>query len=161
MIKLGNGSTKEELEPSKEFPYVCIDVETTGLDPDTNEIIEVAAIEFDKNGNVGRVFHQLCKPMSNYLPDIITKITGLKMEDLKYEPEYLRDSVREKVDYFVGDRELIGHNLIAFDIKFLRIEPVKMFDTLLKVRKMYKNGKNNLKSACKREGIEFNPDEAH
>ncbi|TAK62365.1 MAG: 3'-5' exonuclease, partial [Dehalococcoidia bacterium] len=41
--------------------YVALDLETTGLDPDLDEIIEVAAVRFDARGVIDR-YQSLVNP---------------------------------------------------------------------------------------------------
>ena len=142
------------------FPYVALDTETTGLSWKTDEIIEITAIEFNLKGEIGETFTQLCYPISGFISPKATEINHITINMVEGKPNYLRDGIREKVAKFIGKRTLVGHNLIAFDIKFAKINPKKMEDTLLICRKEY-CGRNNLKSACKRYGISWNDDESH
>lgn len=143
-----------------EYDFVCVDVETTGLNHQNDEILEVTAIEFNLNGNIGRVFTQLCRPMLGHVPAHITKINNITWDMVKDKPNYLEGKIREEVAVLFGKRTVIGHNVINFDIKFLRIKARKMEDTLAMCRKRYPGG-NKLKTACLRMGIKWNDKEAH
>lgn len=143
------------------YRFCGVDVETTGLDHNGCEVIEVACIEFDAWGNIGHVYNQICSPLSGYIPPKITELTGITAKDTDGMPNYLRDGIRETIAEMVGDRTLVAHNLLSFDIKFLKIIAEDMIDTLLEIRKRFPQGKNNLKAACKRYGIEWDDEEAH
>ena len=142
------------------FNYVGIDTETTGLDPNSDEILEVVAIEFNLSGEIGETFHQLCKPMSEYISPKITEINNITMEMVKDKPSYLKDDVYKKVAEFIKGRTIVGHNAIAFDLPFMRIKTDKCEDTLRMARKKF-SGRHNLKACCKKMGIEWNDKEAH
>lgn len=142
------------------YPYVCLDTETTGLSYKTDEIIEITAIEFDLSGKIGRKVHELCYPMSGFIAPGATRVNNITIDMVKNKPNYLKDGVREKIAKFIGSRTLIGHNLIDFDIKFTKITPRKMEDTLVMCRKEHA-GRNNLKDACKRHGIQWIEEDAH
>ncbi len=143
-----------------EFDYVGIDVETTGLFHKVDEILEIAAVEFNLSGETGKVFHQMCKPMSGFIPPRVTEINKITMDMVKDEPNYFKDGIQEEAIKFVGDRTMVGHNLIDFDLKFLKIEPKEAEDTLKMCRKKY-SGRHNLKASCKRLGILWDDKEAH
>ena len=63
-----------------DFPsnYVLFDIETTGLDPEYDEIIEIGAIKVDNN-KVMDEFHSLIKP-DNEIDEFITNLTGITNE---------------------------------------------------------------------------------
>ena len=67
---------------------IFLDLETTGLDPDNDEIIELAMVPF-RYSNVGRIFevldpfNELREPRSGPIPPEITKITGITNEMVK------------------------------------------------------------------------------
>ena len=143
------------------FQYVGMDVETNGLNPLVNEILEIAAVECDEYGQIGRKLHFFCKPSCGYVSDAITKINGITWEQVKNEKSYLSDGIREQIAEFIGERAVVGHNIISFDLNFIKIRPKKAEDTLLMCREKYGQGKNNLKVACKRENIEWDDNEAH
>jgi DNA polymerase III epsilon subunit-like protein len=142
------------------YDLVAIDCETSGLDSQKDEIVEVTAIEFNSFNQTGKVFTQLCKPLSGYIPANVTAINNITMDMVKDCPNYLTDGVREKLAEFVGRRPVVGHNIIQFDIKFIRINFRKALDTLEMCRAKYRGG-NKLKSACKRLNIDWNDKEAH
>lgn len=141
---------------SEELVYT--DTETTGLDPTTCEIVEVAAIKFTRHGEILEKFHRYCKPLSGNIPAEASNIHGITMEKVANEKSYM--DIMSELAAFIGKRPLIGHNLKNFDIRFLKIQPVEMIDTLEMCRKIWP-GKNNLGNACKRVGIKFDKSEAH
>jgi len=142
------------------YDYVSVDVETTGLNHQNDEVIEVTAIEFNLNGEMGETITQLCKPLSGFIPPHITAINNITWEMVNDKPYFLKDGIREKVAGFFGRRIVVGHNVIKFDIKFLKIDPKAMEDTLLMCRKRYPGG-NKLKTACQRISIQWDDKLAH
>ena len=94
--------------------FCVVDIETTGLDPEYDEIIELAAIKVS-DGNVVETFSRLVKP-ENPIDEFIEELTGITNEMLKNQepiknvlPDFLR---------FVGDNLIVGHN-VNFDINFI------------------------------------------
>ena len=142
------------------FNMVGVDTETSGLDGSKDEILEVCAVEFNSSGQIGRKISKMCRPMSGYIHPGATAANGITIDMVKDCPNYLTDGIREEIAEFIGNRTVIGHNVLAFDLKFLRITPVKVIDTLLMCRSKFKGG-NNLKTACIRAGIEWVSAEAH
>lgn len=59
---------------------VVFDIETTGLNKDKDLIIEIGALKY-KNNILVEQFNYLINPQIK-LPEIITKITGIKDDDL-------------------------------------------------------------------------------
>lgn len=94
--------------------YVIIDVETTGLDPSKDELIEVAALKIMNNSIVDS-FSSLINPGIE-ISDFITNLTGISNTDLISAP-CCKDVLNLLKD-FISDDILIGHN-VHFDINFL------------------------------------------
>ena len=93
---------------------VSLDLETTGLDPRRDVIIEIGAVRMC-DGRIIDEYSQLVDP-GMPLPAIITEITGIRQEQLLGQPsirEVLPDFTR-----FVGTTPVIGHN-VNFDMDFL------------------------------------------
>ncbi|MCP4426364.1 MAG: DEAD/DEAH box helicase [Chloroflexi bacterium] len=97
--------------------YVAVDVETTGLDPDRDAIIEVAAIVFEGN-DVTDEFTSLVNPNID-IPDHITQLTGITQEMVDDAPSMF--ALRTKLRPYLSDHIIIGHN-VDFDLGFLRAE---------------------------------------
>jgi len=95
---------------------VFFDVETTGLNPINDEIIEIGAVKVRNGVKIGE-FQSLIKP-SKPISGEITQLTGITNELLQKEGND-RDEVLKKFLEFVGRSKLIGHNAIEFDLKFL------------------------------------------
>ena len=95
--------------------YVVLDLETTGLDPKKDRIIEIGALRV-RNG-------ETCAIMKTYvnqgrkIPERITEITGITDVDIKGAPPY--EEVIPELLEFLGDDVLIGH-CILFDYSFLK-----------------------------------------
>ncbi len=94
--------------------YFIIDIETTGLDPNWNEIIELAAIKYENHIPVAE-FSSLVKP-DCLIDDFIQNLTGITNKML--EDEQSIDVVLPKFLSFIGDSAVIGHN-VNFDINFI------------------------------------------
>ncbi|MBN1258435.1 DEAD/DEAH box helicase family protein [Candidatus Peregrinibacteria bacterium] len=106
-------------------PFVVLDIETTGIDPKRDDIIEVAAIRYEGGKEVGR-YESLIK-IDYKLPELIIVITNITDDMLKKEGRTKEEVFREIEDILEG-AYLIGHN-IAFDAGFLKAKKVAM-DTL-------------------------------
>lgn len=98
------------------FPnkYIILDLETTGLSPKCDEIIEVSALKID-NDIVTDIYSSLIKP-SEEISTFITELTGITNEMLSEAPSF--DSISQKLFDFLKDKIIVGHN-INFDINFL------------------------------------------
>lgn len=95
--------------------YAVIDLETTGLNPMEDHIIEIAAL-FVNEGNPVREFNRLVcidQPLST---DIM-RLTGISDDDLRKQGQPLRQ-VMSDLQVFIGDAPIISHNA-AFDQQFL------------------------------------------
>lgn len=96
--------------------YVVIDLETTGMRPEQDEIIEIAAIRVCAQA-VTQEFSVLVRPQKG-LPQTVKQLTGITEEALQKEGMPLQDALAQFVD-FVGRDRMVGHN-ISFDLAFLR-----------------------------------------
>lgn len=95
--------------------YVVLDIETTGLNPKYEKIIELGAARIC-GGEVKDTFSTFINPAKS-LPPRITELTGIYDSDVINAP-YVGDIFGDFVD-FVGDSILLGHNLI-FDYSFVK-----------------------------------------
>lgn len=145
----------------KIYDHVCIDVETNGLNHKTCEVVEVSATEYNMSGELGETASYLCCPISLSMPSEVSKLNGITLDMLIGKPSYLRDGVREIIARFVGNRTLVGHNILIFDLKFLKLKPVKIIDTLVMSRELVSGGKHNLGAMCNRLNIKFEKQSAH
>ena len=94
--------------------YIVIDVETTGLSPDDDRIIEVAAVKCE-NDIIVDSFHSLINP-GRRIPSNVTKLTGIKNADVAGAPDM--DTVAPELSEFIDNLPLVAHNA-NFDIKFI------------------------------------------
>lgn len=94
--------------------YVVFDIETTGLDPEFDEIIEIGAVKI-KDGIKIDTFNSLIKPEYE-IDEFITELTGITNEMVENAPSI--DEVLPKFMDFINDYIIIGHN-VNFDINFI------------------------------------------
>lgn len=95
---------------------IAFDLETTGLDPKNDAIIEIALVKFDETGVIDR-YTTLINP-GFPLPAETLNITGITDDDLKDAPFF--SDIRPKLLKFLSDGSpLLGHN-VDFDISFFR-----------------------------------------
>lgn len=94
--------------------YTVVDTETTGLDPQTDRLIEIAAIRVRAGKEVAR-FETLVKP-GRKLSKAIVDLTGITDGELTNAPEP-QDALRQFMD-FLKDDIIVAHNA-NFDVNFL------------------------------------------
>lgn len=99
---------------------IVIDLETTGLDPDTHGIVEFGAVDM----NTKEKFSQKCRISKQ---DEITQkaldINGHTKEEVRSESRPLQTYVFEQFDEWTCLRDnltLAGHNLVGLDVPLLR-----------------------------------------
>lgn len=91
---------------------IAVDVETTGISPEHNRIIEIGAFRPE----TGEVFRMLINP-GRPLPENITELTGITDEMLMDAPEEA-EAIKAFLEFLREDTILLGHN-ISFDHSFL------------------------------------------
>ncbi|MBS1960885.1 MAG: hypothetical protein JST04_01625 [Bdellovibrionales bacterium] len=87
-------------------PYILLDFETTGLEPETCEIIEIGAIRVEGLKEVAR-YHTLVKP-GTPIPAIITEITGITNAMVADAPSF--GEVATAFAEFLGELPIVAHN---------------------------------------------------
>ncbi|GAB4020742.1 MAG: hypothetical protein Fur0010_23670 [Bdellovibrio sp.] len=99
----------------KAFPrgVVAFDIETTGLSPLADKIIELSAVKIDESGF--STFDQLVNPQIK-IPEFTIDIHGIKDLDVENKPTI--NEVLPKFLEFIGDLPLIAHNA-KFDVGFI------------------------------------------
>lgn len=92
-----------------DLPLAVIDVETTGLDTDTDRIIEIGIIHFE-NGEVVDSYGQLVDPECE-VPEEVVELTGIEPDDLEGKPTFaeVADEVHE---------QLTGVGIAAYNLSF-------------------------------------------
>lgn len=117
--KAGRPEARSQAEPPRGRIYVALDTESTGVEADSGEIIEVAAVRFRlEHGGVARVLDRwqtYVKP-KNPIPYKITHLTGIQQSDVQHAPGF--SQIEERLRGFLGDFPIVGHS-IESDIGFL------------------------------------------
>ena len=100
--------------------FVAYDLETTGLSPKTDAIIEIGAVKVSGGRVIESqeyVFREFVKPYKKRISDKVTQLTGITKEDVKDARE-MWDVFRDFLE-FAGDAVLVGFNNVNFDSRFL------------------------------------------
>ncbi len=100
--------------------FVAYDLETTGLSPKTDAIIEIGAVKVSGGRVIESqeyVFREFVKPYKKKISDKVTQLTGITKEDVKDARE-MWDVFRDFLE-FAGDAVLVGFNNVIFDSRFL------------------------------------------
>ena len=99
--------------------YVVLDLETTGLEPSKDRIIEIGAIKV-RNKKVVEEYGTLINPQME-IPQRIIELTGISNEMVQGKP-CITEVLGELLD-FCEELPLLGHNLM-FDYSFLKHQVV-------------------------------------
>ena len=137
--------------------FICLDLETTGLNPKRDRIIEIGAVKV-RNGQIVETFQQLIDPKQQ-LEERVEMLTGISSKELEGQPtiQNVLPSLRE----FLGEDVLLGHRVL-FDYSFLKRaftnEKIsferKGIDTLNLARQFVTECESKkLESLCKHYGI--------
>ena len=143
-VKINTDNSKSKDKKDKLLNFVAIDVETTGLSPVYNELIEVSAIKYE-NAKKMDTFSTLIKPKKE-ISASITNITGITNEMVKDAPRL--EEVMPKLISFIGEYPIVAHNA-NFDYSFLQnnsnrsFSKNKVIDTVTISRKMLPNLPNH------------------
>jgi DNA polymerase-3 subunit alpha (Gram-positive type) len=95
--------------------FVCFDIETTGTDPRTDGITEIAAV-IVKDGEVLDTFHTYSNP-GRLIPPFITELTGITNAMVQDAPPNAEAVAAFRA--FCGNRIVVAHNA-AFDTSFVQ-----------------------------------------
>lgn len=95
--------------------YICVDVETTGLNPKVEKIIEIGAVKVI-NGEITERFQSFLNP-GRKLENRIVALTGITDEMLSGAPS--AREIMPEFQVFCGDLPIMGHNL-SFDYGFIK-----------------------------------------
>lgn len=139
--------------------YVIIDVETSGLNPETDEIIRLSALKIE-NRNISERFSVIAKPMKPLAEEleILTEISNVDLNEKCRLNDLLPDFLN-----FIGDNPLVAHN-IGFDIKFINsalkkagMSPLKnkTVDTLELAKRKCKTENFSLRAVAKFLGVNY------
>ena len=101
--------------------YVSLDLETTGLEPKNDRIIEIGAVKI-KDGRVQETYSLLVDPQMK-IPERITELTGISNDMVAGKP-FAEEAVSGLLE-FCGELPLLGHNL-RFDYGFVKHSAVNM-----------------------------------
>lgn len=147
-IKTGRGEYFSLLiEDLNKDNIVIFDVETTGVNVDEDEIVQIAAIKIDSKGNVLEKFEKFSAPNKSVGDSF--HIHGFSDDFLKENGEEKRKVLRDFIE-FSGDSTIVGHN-VQFDINIFlselsrnNMEKVEFnsYDTLDIYRRFYPNLEN-------------------
>lgn len=100
--------------PHPHEPVVVLDLETTGLAPGLNEVIELALVRLE--GGERRIFQSMVRPSRPPSP-FIERLTGIRAWELEGAPTL--EEVLEKAYPLLGGATLVIQNA-SFDLGFLR-----------------------------------------
>ena len=144
--------------------YICIDLETTGLNPKRDKIIEIGAVKVVDGVEAG-VFSSFVNP-GRKLEDRIVALTGIQDKDL-YDAPVINDVFCELM-LFMEEYPLVGHSVLS-DFSFLKKAAVDLMlqferqavDTLKIARKYLPNLESrSLESLCDHYQIPHRPHRA-
>jgi len=117
--------------------YISLDLETTGLDPNLCDVIEIAMIKVRSGEIVDRFESFVYTPLE--LSQHISYLTGITTQDIENAPDFI--DLRSQIQEFIGDEPLMGHN-IWFDWNFLvqkgiKLDNNELWDTYLMSNILY------------------------
>mgnify|MGYP000363303407 FL=1 len=121
------GNTQGKLLNEYIEDYVVFDLETTGVSPYNDEVIEISAVKARK-GKVVEEFSELVNPKRTipFAARRVNNITDDMVSDAPFFDEVLRHFLE-----FVGEDVLVGHNIQSFDMKFIYRDCERYFHQLI------------------------------
>ena len=140
-------------DPPLQQVYVALDLEMTGLDPASDEIIEMGAVRF-RGREVLDTFTSAVNPHRR-LTDFIRGLTGISQEEVDGAPPFAQ--VAPRFVSFVGDAPVVGQN-VSFDLAFLGRQGVRfsgpVFDTRELAQMLLPSAEYSLAALARFLGVE-------
>jgi len=99
-------------------PLAFIDIETTGLKPNTDKIVEISILKIHPDGN--SIYHSKRINPEIPIPPEATAIHGIANADVANEPSFRQYAIG--IRDFLDGCDLSGFNIIKFDLPFLEAE---------------------------------------
>lgn len=99
-------------------PLVCLDLETTGINPLNDRIVEFAGVKVHPDGT--RETLDLRVHPGRPIPAAATAIHGIHDDDVKDAPRF--SEVARRIRDFLTDCDLAGYNAARFDVPLLQEE---------------------------------------
>ena len=140
---------------------VIYDLETTGINPKTAEIVEIAAHRLSAIGDEVERYHSLVKPPGGHIPRSATRIHKIDMATVKNSPGI--EMVLPEFFGFLQGRILIGHNVAEYDNPILERDlrrylkrnlSAPHYDTLTTARRLFPRQRCNIGALAEKFGIE-------
>lgn len=157
---------ESELE---KLEIAVIDLETTGLLPRFDRIIQVAVVPVRGGKLIPSAWESKVNPGDIEIPPKVLELTGLDEREVRRAPRIRR--VLQQFDRRVGRRVVAGHNVKRFDLRFLRraemragidVQTDYYIDTLLLAQAMRPQLDSHRLAACADEwGIDYDADRLH
>ena len=101
-----------------ERPLAVFDIESTGIVPQRDRIVELAVIRIDPDGSIRKTVRRLNPQMP--IPAGATAVHGISDADVADAPSFA--DIAEKLAAFLDGCDLAGYNITGFDIPMLEAE---------------------------------------
>lgn len=143
MVQFDSNTSLNELE------FVAFDVETTGLSPVANRLVELSGVKFKIDREEFDTFSTLIDPEVS-IPAQVTAIHGITDEMVEGAPTF-KEAVTDFVQWAGSDSVMMAHNA-PFDVEFLRVNLARagapcptnhVVDTLTISREFLRETKNH------------------
>lgn len=138
---------------------VAVDLETTGLIPGHDRIVEIGAVAFSPAGGAEAEFSELVNPCIP-IPRPASRVSGITDDMVRDRPPV--DGVLPSFLAFLGDAVPVAHNA-AFDVGFLAADAVRLglaapstpaIDTRALARAVFPNRRSySLEALCRDLGL--------
>ena len=143
---------------------VVYDLETTGLNTKTAEIVEIAAHRLNPVGDEIERFYRLVRPPGGHIPQSATRIHGIDTKTVKDVPGI--EIVLPEFLGFIQDRILIGHNVTEYDNPILARDLKRYlktdlsgphYDTLTTARRLFPRQRCSIGALAEKFEIQHGP----
>ena len=140
---------------------VVYDLETTGLNPKTAEIVEIAAHRLSPIGDEVDRYYRLVRPPGGHIPESARRVHGIDTETVKTSPGI--EMVLPEFLGFIQDRILIGHNVAEYDNPILARDLSRYlkqdlsaphYDTLATARRLFPRQRCSMSALAEKFDIE-------
>ncbi len=148
---------------------VALDIETTGMEPSADRVIEIGCVEILERRITEHRYHQLLDP-EHAISEGATRVHGMRLEDLAGKPHF--PDIAEEFLNFVRGAQVVIHNA-AFDVSFLEAELGRtelpgfeetcgeIIDSLERARSLHPGLRNNLDALCNRYQVDTSERKRH